>query len=156
MAQLRVFEVFFDKSCPMCAREIKWIQKHNVQGCLKFTDISSREFRLNNSTSKTIDQLMQEIHGRFLPLSESDSDTESNWKVGVEVFREMYGRIGYTKPVAWSRIPIFSKLLEFGYYIFAKIRYKMAVQRMKEWNRCTELCKPERHATGDLSESNPA
>ncbi|MEM9411684.1 MAG: DUF393 domain-containing protein [Planctomycetota bacterium] len=143
MSKQVIFEVFFDKSCPLCAKEIAWLSRRNRGQSIKFTDISSSEFTANNSTGKTVDQLMREIHGRLLPEDESETSDKSKWIIGVDVFREMYDRVGFSTPVTWSRLPIISRLLDFGYFIFAKFRYTMAVKRMKNWRGCSEACNME-------------
>ncbi|MFO0943324.1 MAG: DUF393 domain-containing protein [Pirellulales bacterium] len=85
------------------------------KGQIRFIDIAAPEFQ-PAQYGKTLDELMAQMHAR-LPTGE--------WIVGVEVFRRLYKIVGLGLPVAISRWPIISPLLNFGYSIFAKVRLKL-------------------------------
>lgn len=107
-------EVFFDGDCPLCKREIAMLQRMDKQEKIRFTDIAAAEFD-EATCGKTYDQLMAEIHAR-LP--------NGQWIKGVEVFRRLYGAVGFRWLVALTRLPLLSQLLDLGYWGFAKNRLR--------------------------------
>ncbi len=59
---------------------------------------------------------MDKIHGRMPDGSRIE---------GVEVFRQLYGAVGFNRAVAVSRWPGVAHLLHLGYVLFAKNRLRM-------------------------------
>jgi predicted DCC family thiol-disulfide oxidoreductase YuxK len=119
------FEVFYDSHCPMCKTEIEMIRRKDKKGRMKLTDISANNFNAA-STGKTLDELMREIHGRY---------ADGTIVIGVEVFREIYGRLGFgflVKPTRWA---IIRWPMDLGYRLFASIRYRRALKRYNK-NSC--------------------
>jgi len=115
-----IFEVFFDGQCPLCRREIDMIRRKDKQKQLILTDIADENF-VPSDVSLT--QLMKEIHGRR---------SDGTYVKGVEVFREIYERIGFGVLVKPTRLPVIRHLLDWAYSVFAKIRYRGAMRRMKK------------------------
>ena len=111
----KTFEVFFDGACHLCTKEINMLRFLDRRDRIKFTDIAAADFDALNHTGITYDALMGAIHGRVVwaPLIE-----------GVEVFRQLYGRVGLKSVIWLSRIPGVSHLLDFGYVRFAENRLK--------------------------------
>ena len=116
------FEVFFDGQCPLCRREIDMIRRKDKQKQLILTDIAGENF-VPDDVSLT--QLMKEIHGRR---------SDGTYVKGVEVFREIYERIGFGLFVKPTRLPVIRHFLDWAYRIFARIRYSSAARRMKKKN----------------------
>lgn len=122
-------EVFFDGACPLCLREIKLIRWMDRKRRIRFTDISTADFA-SNEFGKTLDDFMNEIHGR-LP---NEDGSPGEWIIGVEVFRRLYCAVGFGLLVWPTRLPGISHLLDFGYRVFAKNRLRLT-------GRCTtETC----------------
>ena len=114
------FEVFYDEQCPLCRKEINFIRKRDKHGRLKLTDISASEFD-STSTGKSLDVLMREIHGRY---------ADGTIITGVEVFREIYQRIGwgaFVVPTRWFGV---RWLMDRMYNVFASLCYRHAKKRM--------------------------
>ena len=114
------FEVFYDQQCPLCRKEINFIRKRDKDGRLKLTDISAPEFD-SASTGKSLDVLMREIHGRY---------SDGTIITGVEVFREIYQRIGwgaFVVPTRWIGV---RWMMDRMYNVFASLRYRHAKKRM--------------------------
>ena len=65
---------------------------------------------------------MAQIHGR-LP--------DGSWIRGVEVFRRLYAAVGFGPLVSLTRLPVISQLLDWGYSIFARNRFRLT-------GRCTK------------------
>ncbi|QEG21792.1 thiol-disulfide oxidoreductase DCC family protein [Mariniblastus fucicola] len=115
------FEVFYDEHCPLCRKEINFIRKRDKRSRLKLTDISSPEFDPSD-TGESLDTLMMEIHGRF---------ADGTLVTGVEVFREIYQRIGFGAFVVPTRWVGVRWIMDRLYNLFAGIRYRSAVKRMQ-------------------------
>lgn len=113
------FEVFYDGGCPLCLREIAMIRRWDRQQRLKFTDIDDPAFDAQ-AVGKTHDELMAEIHGR-LP--------DGTLVKGVEVFRRLYGAVGFRWLTAMTRWPVIAPLLDLGYYVFARNRLWLTGRR---------------------------
>jgi len=118
-----LFQVFYDGQCPLCKREIDLIRwKDQKSGKLLFTDIADPEFD-PAVFGKSLDEFHREIHSR---------DHLGNWYSGVDVFREIYRRIGFAPLVRISQWPIVRQALSLGYRLFAWIRYRTAIRRIKK------------------------
>ncbi|MBM98400.1 MAG: thiol-disulfide oxidoreductase [Planctomycetaceae bacterium] len=116
-------EVFHDGDCPICIREMNWMQKRDVHGRIRFTDIAEPSFdpAFYNLTQE---DFIAEIQGR-LPSGE--------WLKGVEVFRRLYSAIGFGAAVRLTRLPLIASGLDWGYKIFARNRLRLT-------GRCTSNC----------------
>lgn len=113
------FEVFYDSHCPLCKSEIEMIRRKDKNNQMMLTDISAEDFDAS-STGKTLDELMREIHGRY---------ADGTMVIGVEVFREIYGRLGFGFLVKPTRWPIIRWPMDLAYRFFAGIRYRAALKR---------------------------
>lgn len=113
------FEVFFDGQCPMCKREIDMIRRKDKQGQLILTDIAAPEF---SSPGPSMNTLMKQIHGR---------EENGEMVTGVQVFREIYRRLGFRKSVWFSELIGVRQFLNLGYRVFAYLRFQHAKHRMK-------------------------
>ena len=115
------FEVFFDGDCPLCKREIAFLRRRYRRGQLRFTDIAAAGFDAPAVTGRSLLDLMDRIHGR-LP--------DGTMVEGVEVFRRLYGVLGFTRLVSWSRAPVIAPFLDWVYRVFARNRLRLT-------GRCT-------------------
>ncbi len=98
------------------------IRRKDKQSQMKLTDISDADFDATN-IGKTLDELMREIHGRY---------ADGSIVIGVEVFREIYGRLGFgflVKPTRWA---IIRWPMDLAYRLFAGIRYRAALKRYNQ------------------------
>lgn len=109
------FEVFFDGACSLCSKEINMLRSLDRKGRIIFTDISVPDFDAFSHTGVSYTTLMNAIHGRV----EGEALIE-----GVEVFRQLYGRVGLSSVIWLSRMPGLSQALDAGYSLFAKNRLK--------------------------------
>ncbi len=122
------FEVFYDGGCPVCSREVRFLQRRDRRGAIRFTDIDAAGFRVEPG-GPGLDALMARIHGR-LP--------DGTWIEGVEVFRQLYTAIGLGALAALTRLPGIAHLLDWTYAVFAR-------NRRRVFGRCTaEACAPRR------------
>lgn len=107
-------EVFFDGDCPLCRREIDMLKRWDRKGRIRFTDIAAADFSAT-ALGKTYDELMARIHGRL---------SDGTWIEGVEVFRRLYGAVGFGPLVAMTRWLGISQLFDLGYWLFARNRLR--------------------------------
>lgn len=114
-------EVFFDGDCPLCRREIALIRRWDKRERVRFTDIAAPGFD-PALYGVPMDDLMAEIHGR---------DADGNWLQGVEVFRRLYGAVGFGSLVGISRWPGVRQALDVAYRLFAR-------QRLRLTGRCQQ------------------
>ena len=105
-------EVFYDGDCPLCRREIKFLEARDRKQLIRFHDLQKIDYT-DIEMSRSYGQLMGEIHGR-LP--------DGTWIKGVEVFRHLYDAIGWTWIVAVTRWPLIRNVLNWGYRVFARQR----------------------------------
>jgi predicted DCC family thiol-disulfide oxidoreductase YuxK len=111
------FEVFYDGECPLCSREIRGLQKLDKHHRIVFTDIAAQSGAARaSSVGLERDQLMARIHG----LTADGRVVE-----GVEVFRQLYGSIGFDTLVAMTRLPGIRNALDVAYTLFAKNRLRL-------------------------------
>jgi predicted DCC family thiol-disulfide oxidoreductase YuxK len=116
------FEVFFDGDCPLCKREIEMIRNKDKGADLVLTNIAAKNFQ---PTDRPLETLMREIHGRY---------PNGQYVTGVEVFREIYQRIGFGSIVKTTRWPVVRQILDLGYRVFARLRFYFAIRRIKKGN----------------------
>lgn len=117
-------EVFYDGQCPLCRREMGMLRRLDRRQIIRFTDIADTAFNATR-LGKTHVDLMGEIHGR-LP--------DGTWIKGVEVFRQLYGAVGFHWLVAISLWPGARQALDLGYRLFARNRLRLT-------GRCTDRCR---------------
>lgn len=120
-------EVFYDGDCPLCMREIAWLKRLDKRERIVFTDITAPGFR-PNELGVDHDTLMARIHGR-LP--------DGTLIEGVEVFRRLYAAVGWTWPVAASRLPGARQLLDLGYTVFARNRLRFTGRCSNDGEACS-------------------
>lgn len=109
------FEVFYDGNCPLCMREINMLQRLDRNRRIDFTDIATDNFD-PLGVGVDMDTLMASIHGRM---------PSGQLVTGVEVFRQLYSRVGFSPLVALTRMPGVRQILDAAYNVFAKNRLRL-------------------------------
>tara|TARA_Y100000766_G_C18835772_1_gene570354 strand:+ start:232 stop:630 length:399 start_codon:yes stop_codon:yes gene_type:complete len=108
--------IFFDGDCPLCLREVDFLQSRNQKGYLKFININCSDFDLYINHEITYKKAMERIHAL-----RSDGSLIKD----IEVFQEAYELIGLGWVYAPTKLPIINKLVEFLYGLWAKYRLKI-------------------------------
>jgi len=108
--------IFFDGDCPLCKREVDFLQSRNQEGFLSFIDISSPDFPLHHHYGITYKQAMYRIHAL-----KSDGSLIKD----IKVFQEAYSLIGLGWIYAPTKLPILDKVFEMFYGLWAKYRLKL-------------------------------
>ena len=108
--------IFFDGGCPLCKREVDFLQSKNQKGYLSFIDINSSDFSLDFKYGISYKQAMERIHA-----FKSDGSVIKD----IKVFQEAYSLIGMGWIYAPTKLPILDKFIEFIYGLWAKYRLKL-------------------------------
>ena len=105
--------IFFDGGCPLCKREVDFLQSRNQKGYLSFIDINSSDFSLDFKYGISYKQAMERIHAFKIDGSVIKD---------IKFFQEAYSLIGLGWIYAPTKLPILDKLVEFIYGLWAKYR----------------------------------
>ncbi len=108
--------IFFDGGCPLCKREVDFLQSKNQNGFLDFIDINSSKVSLELEYGITYKQAMQRIHAL-----KSDGSLIKD----IKVFQEAYDLIGLGWIYAPTKLAIINSLVEYIYKYWAKYRLKL-------------------------------
>jgi predicted DCC family thiol-disulfide oxidoreductase YuxK len=107
--------VLYDGDCPLCSREIRFLEKRDRgRGRIQFEDIAEPSFDPGAYGLDARD-VMARIHG-VLP--------DGTVIEGVEVFRRAYAAVGLGSLLAPTRWPGLRRLAELAYRIFARNRLR--------------------------------
>ena len=110
--------IFFDGGCPLCKREVDFMNSRNQEGYLKFIDINSSDFSFEKY-GITYKQAMMRIHAL-----ESDGSIIRD----INVFQKAYGFIGLGWIYYPTKLPIINKFIDSIYAIWAKYRLKITLR----------------------------
>ena len=111
--------IFFDGGCPLCKREVDFLQSKNQKGALRFIDINTSDFSSDLKYGITYKQAMDRIHAM-----KSDGSLIKD----IKVFQEAYSLIGLGWIYAPTKLPILDKFIEFIYGLWAKYRLKITLR----------------------------
>ena len=108
--------LYFDGECPLCAREIKFLQGRAAKDRLFFVDISSGAFDAK-ALGFTFEHMQSSLHACF---------ADGLWVTGLDATLWSWRAAGlgfWATPLTWS---VFRPLLEFGYRLFCRLRPHLA------------------------------
>ena len=112
--------VFYDGDCPLCSREVRFLERRDRgRGRIWLDDISRPGF---DPSEMGLDRatLMARIHGA-LP--------DGTIVEGMEVFRRAYAAAGLGWILAPTRWPGLRALADLGYRVFARNRLRLTGRR---------------------------
>jgi apolipoprotein D and lipocalin family protein len=113
--------VYFDGNCPICSREIAWLEQRPHSRNVEFLDIADVVRSGAIPAGLTEEDLMGRIHA---------IDDAGNVSVGMDALREVYLRCGLRWVARMSRLPGLKQAADAGYGVFA--RNRMAIGRFLE------------------------
>ena len=134
------FKLLFDGQCPMCRREVRWLQRRNRDGRLAFEDISASDFDPSRY-GVTREEVMGVMHGVF---------PDGRIVRKVEVFRQAYRAVGLGWLLAPTGWPGLRWISDRGYRWFA--RHRLSLGRFLG----REVCETGGCNVATASESTPA
>ena len=122
--------IFFDGGCPLCNREVAFLESRNKEGFLKFIDINT-DLSFELEYGITYKQAMDRIHA-----------FKSNGSVikDIQVFQEAYALIGLGWIYAPTKLPLINELIQFIYGLWAKYRLKITFRPSIEKLCSTKGC----------------
>ena len=110
-------KLLYDGECPLCVREVNFLTKKDAgRGIVKFVDIASLDYDLQDNAGIDFATAMGRIHA-ILP----DGTVIKN----VEVFRQVYERLGMGWIYAITKIPVVGAIADWLYKIWADWRLKL-------------------------------
>lgn len=104
--------VFYDGDCPICAREIRLLERLNRRHLVRFVDFADPAYDPRRTGLGRV-ELGRVIHARW---------ADGAILVGLEVFREVWSAVGFGFLARLSRLPGVNRLLIRGYDWFARNR----------------------------------
>lgn len=116
--------LFFDGQCPLCRREIHWLQQKHLPVRIAYVDISTEDFRQTRGEDQ-YEAMMRVLHLQ---------DAQGNWYLGMDASRYLYRQLGYTTWVAFSELPLLRQICNLAYAAFARIRPYLASAK----SQCTQ------------------
>ena len=109
------FKLLYDGECPLCMREVRWLQKKNRKGRLAFEDVSAPGFDAGRYGASR-EELLGVIHG-VLPNGQIVRR--------VEVFRQAYRAVGMGWLIAPTGWPALRWFFDGLYAVFARHRIRI-------------------------------
>ena len=107
-------QLFYDGACPLCSREIRFLEGRDRGQRISFVDIAAEDFDARNFGLSHRD-VIGTIHGK-LP----NGDTIE----GLEVFRRAYSAVGLGWLLAPTGWPGLAWLSDRAYRVFARNRLR--------------------------------
>lgn len=144
---MKAITVYYDASCPLCSREMSTIKALDHADEIFLTDCSTPDFldADANAAGITRSEMMRLIHARR---------ESGQWLIGVDVFIELYQRVGLVGVANFWAHPRLGWLLRRLYPWIARYRqqlsrfgvnriYERAIERaakqaMAQSQRCSE------------------
>lgn len=109
-------DMLYDSQCPLCLHEVKFLQRRDTAGLIKFTDISSPDYTPSQHGGVEYEEGMRVIHA---------VTREGEVVAGVEVFRQVYNAVGLGWVWAATRLPGLSWLADLLYQGWAGQRMRL-------------------------------
>ena len=110
-------KLLYDGECPLCVREDNFLTKKDAgRGIVKFVDIADPNYDPQANGGVDFKTAMGVIHA-VLP----DGSVIKN----VEVFRQVYERLGMGWVYAITKIPVVGKVADWLYGVWANWRLKI-------------------------------
>ncbi|WP_150629394.1 thiol-disulfide oxidoreductase DCC family protein [Pseudomonas fluorescens] len=108
--------LYFDGTCPLCAREIIILRRHAAENRLLCVDINNADFDAN-ALGFTFEQMQASLHASF---------ADGHWVKGLDATLWSWRAAGlgvWATPLTW---PAIRPLLAVGYRLFCRLRPHLA------------------------------
>jgi len=109
-------DLLYDSECPICMMEVNFLQKRDLNGRIRFTDLSSPDYNPADHGNVTFKQGMRKLRA-VLPGGKVVT--------GVEVFRKTYDAIGLGWVFALTNYPVVGGVADKLYDIWAENRLRL-------------------------------
>uniref|UniRef100_A0A0G4FWF6 Thiol-disulfide oxidoreductase DCC n=1 Tax=Chromera velia CCMP2878 TaxID=1169474 RepID=A0A0G4FWF6_9ALVE len=108
--------LLFDSDCPLCMREVRFLQKRDTERAIVFTDLADENYQPEKHGGVEFADGMKRIHA-VLPSGDVVA--------GVEVFRRVYQAIGIGWVYEATKLPLVGDAADFLYDVWAANRLKL-------------------------------
>ena len=109
-------DLLYDGDCPICMMEVNFLEKRDIKGLIKFTNLRDPGYNPGDHGNVTFESGMRKLRA-VLP--------DGTVKVGVEVFRETYKAIGLGWMFALTNLPLIGNIADQIYDIWAENRLRL-------------------------------
>ncbi len=130
-------KLLYDGECPLCLREVNFLQKRDAgRALVKFVDIADENYSAEDNGGVDFETAMGRIHG-VLP----DGTVVKN----IEVFRRVYEVLGMGWVYAITKLPVFGAIADWIYGLWADRRLTLTgrpdlktivAEKQQHRNRC--------------------
>lgn len=130
-------KLLYDGECPLCLREVNFLQKRDAdRGLVEFVDISDENYRPEDNGGVDFETAMGRIHG-VLP----DGTVVKN----IEVFRQVYEVLGMGWVYAITKLPLIGAIADWLYGIWADRRLALTGRPdlktiVEQKRQCSDRC----------------
>lgn len=111
-----VIDLLYDSECPICMMEVNFLQKRDIHGRIRFTDLASPDYEPSAHGNVTFKQGMRKLRA-VLP--------DQTVVTGVEVFRRTYEAIGLGWMFAMTSLPVIGDIADKVYDVWAENRLRL-------------------------------
>lgn len=123
--------LYVDRDCPLCAREIRWLERHADPARLRLVDIAAADFDAT-AAGRTRAQLQDRLHART---------ADGQWLIGIDATLWSWRAAGlgrWAAPLAWRPLrPLWRAL----YGLFARLRPRLHwLPHPDGARRCKDRC----------------
>ncbi len=112
---MKVLTIFYDSTCPLCAKEMSALQAYDTEKQLQLVDLHTEEFA-NNYPYIEFDEAMRILH------AELNGDVLK----GLDVTAAAWKVVGKKTWVQMLRWPIIRWFADRAYILFADNRYRLS------------------------------
>ena len=112
---MSVLTIFYDSTCPLCAKEMSALQAYDSEKQLQLVDLHSEEF-VNNFAYIDFEEAMRILH------AEQNGDVLK----GLDVTAAAWKVVGKKAWVQMLRWPIIRWFADRAYILFADNRYRLS------------------------------
>jgi predicted DCC family thiol-disulfide oxidoreductase YuxK len=109
-------DLLYDSSCPICAMEVEFLRKRDLQNRIKYTDLCSSDYKPEEHGNIQFSEGMRKIRA-VLPGNKVIT--------GVEVFRETYKAVGLGWVFELTTLPVIGHLADIAYDFWAENRLRI-------------------------------
>lgn len=107
--------LYVDRDCPLCAREIRWLQRHASSARLRLVDVSAADFD-PRPTGRSLAQLRACLHAQ---------SADGQWLTGVDATLGSWRAAGFERLAAALGWRPLRPVLRLGYRLFARLRPRL-------------------------------
>jgi len=107
--------LLYDGDCPICQRQVAWIQRQTHRQRIRCVDIRAKDF-----SATAWGRNCEELLGRMFA-----QDGEGTWFAGMDAVRAMLALLGYRRLVWLSHLPGLKPLLDRLYLAVARHRFAL-------------------------------